>query len=303
MLFAYFLGVGEIPAMAPGAENARVEALRGRGYLVIPAIGLAMFGATAFLAESARASRRTRALAITLVVIAVAVILGVGMRGPALILVLSAVWVSLFSRRLPRLRYLVATGFVVLVLVGLLGQVRIGGPVGAEAIFRRAAWTTYVNTANLSVLTELVPGRMSFLVGGGYLLDLSVLLPGHQPNLGTILKDAAGLDFAGGGITIGLFGESYLNFGILGVIGICGAVGYALSQVRARLPMRDSLDHALSILLPLSLMGIMGSGIMSPLLYQTVPILGAYAAVRLIVRSGRLQPRTRWLHGRGDTQT
>ena len=162
------------------------------------------------------------------------------------------------------------------------------------------AQATYVNAGNLGALTELVPGKMSFLVGGGYLIDLAVLLPGPQPNLGMVLKHAAGMEFAGGGITIGLFGESYLNFGILGVIAICGAVGYAFSQVRARLPMRDGLDHALSILLPLTLMGVINSGIMSVLLYQTLPILAAYAATRLIVRGGRLLP-SRKLRGRAPT--
>jgi oligosaccharide repeat unit polymerase len=287
LLFAYFLWAGGVPALAPGAENARVEALRGRGYLAIPGIALTMLGATALLAEAAAGQRR-RALAVALVGFAAAVILGVGSRGPALTLVLGALWVSVFSRRLPRLRYLAATGAVVLLLMGLLGQARIGGPVGGDAILRRMAWTTYVNTTNMDVLTGLVPGKIPFLVGGGYLIDLSVLLPGAQPNLGTVLKQAAGLDFAGGGITIGLFGESYLNFGILGVVGICGAVGYGFSQVRARLPMRDSLDHALSILLPLTLMGVMNSGLTSPLLYQTVPLLCAYAAARLISPGSRL---------------
>lgn len=293
LLCIYFLLTGGVPALAPGAEDARVGALRGRGYLVIPAIALAMFGATALLAESARVGGRTRPLAIALVGVAAAAILGVGSRGPALVLILSATWVSIFSRRLPGLRYLAASGVVLLILVGLLGQFRIGGSVRGEAIFQRMAWTTYVNTTNLTVLTDLVPNRMSFVVGGGYVLDLAVLLPGHQPNLGAVLKDAAGLQFAGGGITIGLFGESYLNFGILGVAVICGAVGYVFSQVRARLPMRDSLDHALSILLPLTLMGIMNSGITSPLLYQTVPICGAYAAARLIARSSRRRPPIR----------
>jgi oligosaccharide repeat unit polymerase len=59
-----------------------------------------------------------------------------------------------------------------------------------------------------------------------FILNLSMLLPGHQPDFGLWLKERLGLTFLGGGISVTLIGEGLMNDRIIGVMIESFLIGY-----------------------------------------------------------------------------
>jgi len=154
----------------------------------------------------------------------------------------------------------------------------------------RTAWLLYVNTSNLAAVTSAIPSHLPYLLGHGYLIDASVLLPGPQPNLGAYLKDVLGMSFSGGGITVGLFGEAYVNWGVVGAVAVSFITGIAYWVARRRIRVTDSLDLAWLLLFSINAAGVMQTGFVSVALYNLVPLTGLYLAMR-------------WLRGKTLTTT
>jgi len=94
----------------------------------------------------------------------------------------------------------------------------------------------------LNVL-QIFPSRSPFLYGGVFLTSLATILPGKQEMLDDKLKRLAGANFEGGGLNLSLLGESYADFGWVGVMVypfIYGVVlGWLMRRVElARTPAR-----------------------------------------------------------------
>lgn len=268
----FFWIAGGIPLLAQEAEQHRVDVRSGIGFLIIPTIS-AITLSTATLASQATLTQTRRLSTALIALTSCAVLLGIGNRGPAILLAIALVWIVLTYRGIPSLRLLGGIAMISIAALGILAVFRSGSTLALDLVVRRAEWQLHVNSTNLAVLESVVPTVMPFQLGFSYLQDLAVLLPGHQPNVGQIVKEASQLDFPGGGLTIGLIGESFLNFGLPGVVLLPFATGVSFARVRSRVAVVDPLDHALAILLALTLMGIMNSGLMSPLLYQTIPLV------------------------------
>ncbi len=61
-----------------------------------------------------------------------------------------------------------------------------------------------------------------------FITNISMLLPGHQPDFGLLLKEKLGLTFLGGGISVTLVGEGMMNARLIGVIIEAFLIGYIL---------------------------------------------------------------------------
>jgi hypothetical protein len=277
---------GGVPALMEGVEQSRVEARAGRGFLVLGAIWLLTLPAVAFVADAWR-TRRRRLLALAIVVVAAVVIALIGSRGPVVKLALGAAFVALVAgRSLPRWSRLAVLVGVAVVGLAVAAALRADWGFSAGGVVFRALWQTHVNVTNLARLTDFIPANHDYLLGGSYLTDLSVVLPGPGVNFGAWLKDALNLHFSGGGLTVGLVGESYANFGPVIAIGLCFAAGLILSAARGYVRLDSPLDAAFAVLLAISLGGFVQTGVMSVTLYNLIPLIGVYGVLRFAGRSG-----------------
>ncbi len=88
-----------------------------------------------------------------------------------------------------------------------------------------------VYTGNILEIISLVPEYLDHFHGRNFLITLSTVLPGKQITTGEILKDAAGLDFLGGGLNPTMLGELYLDNGVwyIGIMMFVYGVLYRIS--------------------------------------------------------------------------
>ncbi|MGI8928663.1 MAG: hypothetical protein ACR2H0_04260, partial [Candidatus Limnocylindrales bacterium] len=213
LVAGFFFAVGGIPVLSADGEQARVDARAGLGYVVIGSIWVISFATSALVARAYGTGGPRRHLVWVAVLLSAVAIAGLGNRAPVLVLLIACGWVAYTARgSVPSWRVLMAAGAIALVALAVSGMLRSGGAPSVDLV-GRFQWQFYVNGSNLERLTQLIPDRVPYLFGGSYLIDLAVLLPGSQPNFGTWLKDTIGMQFPGGGITIGLLGELYANWG------------------------------------------------------------------------------------------
>jgi hypothetical protein len=281
MVVAFAVVSGGAPVLTSRGEQARVDARAGLGYLVIAAIWLTTVPTVAIVARmyQRRAARRHFVwLGVAVVAVGLAIL---GNRAPVLVLLIACGWVAVTAHgRLPRRGWLIAGAMVAIGAIAVAGMFRSGADPSLTLAILRLQWQLYVGPSNLERIVDLIPAQVPFLLGRGYAIDLAVLLPGTQPNFGQWLKDAMGLTFPGGGITTGLAGELYANWGP--VVAVLGSIvaGFILASIRHRLDVRTPTDSAFVVLLALTAGGVVQSGVTSVLLYGVVPLTAVYVAVR-----------------------
>ena len=214
-----------------------------------------------------------------------------GNRAPVLVLLIGVGWVVLTGRgTLPRWRVVLAVATLAVIGLAFFVILRGGEAFTWTLLASRIQWLLYVNNANLEHVVSHIPAEQAFLLGRGYLIDLAVLLPGAQDNFSTWLKESIGLEFAGGGITVGLIGETYANWGPVVAVVASTLAGAGLALIRPLRPARSELDAEFMIMLALALAGVVQSGLVSILLYQVIPLIIVYFGLR---NGDRLTARAR----------
>ena len=287
LVVVFIVIVGGIPVLAEDGAQARVDARAGLGYLVIAAIWLITLPSVTLVADAYSRGRRWRHASWAVVAVSALALGTFGNRAPVVVLIIASGWVAFFlSRGLPRWPFLAAAGATALLVVAALGVLRGGGAPGLDVV-GTLQWQMYVNASNLERLVQLIPEETPHLWGRGYLIDLAVLLPGSQPNFGTWLKEVIGMEFPGGGITIGLFGEFYANWGAPVAVAGSFGVGLAMASIRPWLAIRRPVDVAFAVLLSLAIGGMVQSGVVSVMLYSVIPLSGLYL---IALQTGRRRP-------------
>lgn len=204
----FFLSVGSIPLFASDGENFRVEAVQGRGFLVIIA-------ATCFQVSTVLAYKKTDR--IMFVMVGVPLLLGTGFRSSALSLILLSflVYQVGYGRR-----FLLKSVFIVIFLLflyALIGVIRSSTNWQFNTLYMPIMWRFYVNSSNFNMIVERYPIN-ELQLGLSFFKDFSVILPGAQKSFMLQLKDIMNVYFAGGSITPTVFGEGYYNWGLIGAI-------------------------------------------------------------------------------------
>ena len=277
------LAMGGTPDVGSGVEQGRIDSRAGLGTLVLGSIWLLTIPGLAIFADAMRRGRTHQAAAVVLLLAVGLLVAVIGSRGPVAKLLLGAVFLAFAARgRLPRWSILVAIGAAGVLALGATAALRSDWGFSADGALFRLFWQLHVNTTNLARLVDFIPGTHPYLLGGSYVTDLSVVLPGPSLNFGAWLKEALGLEFSGGGLTVGLVGESYANFGPIVAVASCALAGGLLPLVRGYLRIRDGLDIAVATLLAIALAGIVQTGIASVLLYNVIPLLAVYLVLRTV---------------------
>jgi hypothetical protein len=281
VLWLAFVVRAGIPLLGENAEQARVDSRYGAGYLVLAAIWLLTLSAATLTGYAYASSARWRHV-VWFIVAGAAVMIGTfGNRGPMLELVIAALGLAIQSRgRLPSWRLIAAGLLGAFLFLAVAAALRAGESVTLELVLLRMRWLTIVNVLNLDRLMAFIPEVYPWLGGQSYARDLAVLLPGHQPNFSEWLKEAMSLTFPGGGLTIGLVGESYANWGPLASLGMSGLYGAALALWTTSASVRR-VSSPVRILFALGLGAPIQSGFAPTLVNNLVPLVMASVAAKL----------------------
>lgn len=217
----------------------------------------------------------------------------------AMVLVRCAV-IWLILRGVPKLRYLVAWGSIILVLVSSMLVVRQGAAswselqseLGIRAILEATVGSRhFLDLTKTAHILDAVPEEMGFRHGETFFTWLVAPIPrelwpqkpalGAAKELGQVVFGTPHLS----GVPPGIIAELYLNLGMPGVFVGLGLFGlflrwlYETFRPRLNVPAVALVYTLLSTRLTLDLMATQVSGCMSKLLQEMIPIVIALAVI------------------------
>lgn len=260
-------------------EDERVAAVSGNGVLVVPA-QVFLLVSTAWIMS--RIDRGVLAKVFFFAGAAICMI-SFGFRSGVAFLMLISVLFYFYSRfgRLPVLKSVLFCFFALSFFV-LMGVLRKGG--GEQVLDRFLAsffWRSFVTLHNLDVILN---GYRDFLHGGGVLMELAVLIPGPDINLGEHLKVVLGYDFPGGGITPSYIGTGFVDFGIFGALLYPFITGGVVATAYVLWPLlvgRSKFSFLMLLVFSVTTSGVSAAGFVSPYVYFGIPLVLLGVCVRL----------------------
>lgn len=263
-----------------GFEDERVAAMSGNGILVIPAQIFLLVGTVWAV------SRADRSFIIKVFMFLVAVICMVsfGFRSGVAFLVAICGLNYLYNKfgKVPSFKITIFAFFALSFFV-FMGVLRKGEGDVLERFMASFFWRSFVTLYNLDVILS---NYKDFLHGEGILMELAVIVPGPDINLGAHLKEVLGYDFPGGGITPSYIGAGYIDFGIWGAVlypaftGVLVASSYVLWPVFVG---RSGLSFLLLLIFSVTTSGVSAAGFVSPYLYFGIPLFLLGLGVRLVL--------------------
>lgn len=272
-----------------GFEDERVAAMSGNGMFVIPAQLFLLVGTAWAVA------RQDRYLIVKAVIFitSAACMISFGFRSGIAFLVVICGLVKLYTKfgKVPVVKSTVLA-ILVLSFFVLLGVLRKGGGEIFERFMASFFWRSFVTLWNLDVI---LTQYKDFLGGEGILMELAVVVPGPDINLGAHLKEVLGYDFPGGGITPSYIGAGFVDFGLVGAVlypvvtGCLVAFSYVLWP---SLVGRSGLSFILLLVFSVTTSGVAAAGFVSPYLYFGLPLFLLGIGGRLLI-SSRLRARPR----------
>jgi oligosaccharide repeat unit polymerase len=174
---------------------------------------------------------RSSAIALGFVVFAVVVSGLTGYRAPVgHILILALLADQFYNERL-HVRWL---GIAAITFLSMFVAISVGRYMRGDRVGRAfaAIWDriVMVNPENLGFILSFFPARHQFLLGGSYLMDIHAMAPGPDKAFSGWMtaERVASLADDPVGMTPTLVGESYANFGLIGVFAIPLLFGFLL---------------------------------------------------------------------------
>jgi len=135
------------------------------------------------------------------------------------VITLILIYHYLFQRIKPK--KIITTFLIFLLLISFYGNLRRTNftDFSLNGILYVCSHELTLGVSNFNLILNNFPSAYGFMYGRGMFSRLiGIITPGHQEGLGTLLKDAGGIDYLGGGTTSTLLGNLYLDFGNLGII-------------------------------------------------------------------------------------
>jgi oligosaccharide repeat unit polymerase len=276
----YACHVGGLIWLQSGIDDFRIEARKGVGWLALLGIASAFVGVLFYVF-----SHRTIGWLKGMLVIALlaACAMSYGNRAPgAEVFIVGAF--GLFIVKYGRLSVLrlAAVGGVAFLVVVAAGLYRQGFDLSLYGILLQGLWRPFVNFQNFQIIYDAFPSVIPFQMGEGYLIDLSVLMPGYQPNYSAWLKDVLRMEFTGGGINQTYLGEFYSNFSLVPALCFSFLLGSILQLLYCLMGLMRCTPQ-LMLIVAFSLKAMVSSGLISPLLYSLIPFLLMYLIYRFLL--------------------
>lgn len=274
MIFVFYMQKGGL-VLADDAENYRVEARKGLGFLVVIFRWVSeiftVVGAL-FIFTARRVRVGDRLLFWFYYLISILFMFGLGSRAFVLDMVVIVVAIYYWSKRRNLDVKMLSLGAVFFVFLGLVGALRQGFELSGLIVFEKALWRPFVNFQNFQWIANDF-NYTNYLNGASFGIELSTLLPGYQPNFGTWYKEEFGYNFSGGSITITYLGEAYANFGLVGALFFPVFLGVIIPLLAFLLQRRVSFFWVfMSIMVGLSLKGIINVGLGATFVGTVLPV-------------------------------
>lgn len=283
----FFVKAGNIPMFASNPELARVEAMKGAGTIqrlsYLP-MYFAIFSLSILL------WLRKETVSKTHIAIIIAFVLYNMLTGPRSY----ALWVpiylfiSLSLLNSGRIRVRKALGLLLLVfsIIAVVGGVRYSGlqSFNIEDTIIRFVNRIYMNPVNADRIVDAF--HYASISKNSFLIEVEVLLPGYQPDLGTVLKEYVGAEFDGGGITVPLPAEGYMNYGVFGaaLYGVIFALllkvfEFVLSRIR-----NPFYRYTFLVMFSIQFMGVVTMGLSGILVKTTFPAVVTFMIILFVMR-------------------
>lgn len=269
----YFkLTIGLSNILSDSLDDIRIEGRRGYGWLALLSIAFITVPTIAILSTVQINKSKIRFFCIS--TISFLFLLLIGNRGPSFEILVTAVTIyQLKKHGKISFKKVIFISTTLIVLLGALNLIRQGDSYSTELLLLKSVWRPYVNIDNFNLIIEHFSSHQP-LLGDGYLMDLSVITPGYQENFGTWFKNAAGLYFSGGGVTVTYAGEIVANAGIYMLIPLAILYFIAIYIIDGLINKHKQTairyTHAFSI--SITAKSIVSSGIVSPILYTYIPM-------------------------------
>lgn len=269
----YIISAGGIIIFMEDVENTRIITRKGKGLTIQLAINFFTYGLLTILMI-----KSSTPFKLLFLIIVCFFVLSFGNRGPALFLMVFALYIYQSVNKVEfSLKKIAIYGFVIFCLMVLFGSLRTNYDADLLSLFKaRFAWRPFVNIQNFQFVIDYFPSKHDYLYGYTYIVDLLMLTPGSHPNSGTYLKDLMGLQFDGGSITPSYLGMSYVNFGVMGLIFsplLLGFISNTFYEVYvAKRNLNKPYNLILLILISFNFASIVSSGIMT-VLVQNISVL------------------------------
>lgn len=281
--------VGKFLWLSESFDDERVVVRQGIGWISIIGIASAY---VAVIYSSIHFYRKRAYFRLSLVTLLLSICaISYGNRAPGFEVVVIGglfLWVGLFGKF--KFSHFAMAFFSALALVMVLGVVRQGLDFNFESVYRQMLWRPFVNIQNLEWVVSFIPSQHDYFYGESMLIDLSVLLPGYQPNFGTYMKELMGKEFTGGSITVSFLGQLYADFGFLFSLLVIFIFGFVLQRIFL---VFSSIGRWLPVLIlfAITTKSMASSGIVSPIIYILIPC-GIFLVIWLLVKSVSRMART-----------
>lgn len=269
----FFFKAGGFIIFMDDAENARINAVAGSGFLVV--LG------TQFL-NIATLTEKKEKVRITYLIISIIFMFGTGFRSQALYLIAIYYIIYHINTNKASVFKMIIIATIISFLYSYIGVIRSGLQDWTFlGLYKPVIWRMFVNTSNFSDILNLYPENL-FTVGGSYINDLLTVLPGPQETYILKLKDILNIQFNGGSLTPSIFGEGYYNFGLLGAVIIPILIGIIILTIDY--VSRNYLSIEIYLIASFLMVGISTTGLMPVLLYSMLPLTIVYIIYLCIVK-------------------
>jgi oligosaccharide repeat unit polymerase len=284
----FFIKAGNIPMLASNPEIARVEAMKGSGIIQRFSYLTLHFGViTYFIIEYFKGHKHINKKILILIIALVFYNILTGPRSYALwtFILIYIVYQLLNYKKLKILHGILLLIFI-LTLIAVIGGVRYSGlsDVNFSDTIIRFVNRIYMNPVNANRIVEFFYNKP--IETNSFLIEISVLLPGYQPDLGTYLKNLFGITFEGGGITVPLPAEGYMNFGYIGVVlySFIFVLVLKLFELFIYIFRASVFNILFIILIPIQFMGVITMGLSGILVKTTIPVIIVFLTVLTVVK-------------------
>lgn len=273
ILFAtYFLSLtNEFLWLSDSFDDYRISLRQGSGWVAIFGTSSAYFAA---IYSCIYFSKRKNIILNTVAIIILSISAIVyGNRAPALeILVIGGIFLCYQFFGKIRLYHAIIGFFSIMTILVILGVIRQGLNLDLESLLKQILWRPFTNIQNIEWITTYFPSTHDFFYGKSLLVDLSVLLPGYQPNFGTYIKELMGLYFSGGSLTLSFLGQAYIDFGYIFALVLIFSFGFLLHRVYRKTVLKPKFGIFL-IIFSIYAKSTVSSGLVSPFLYTFIPTI------------------------------
>lgn len=246
---AIFIFQNRASLFSGNLENNRIEAMATNGFILLLTgfnfIGIGLLYNVSFV--------KTKVKKYVLIIIAISVIFSI-MRGSRSSIIKIFI-LMFFIRNLKKpfsIKQVVHAVLAIVVLIVIL-QIARSAMSNKSGNFIGALLNTFeVGSFNYNFVYVTFPEKEPFQWGYTYLINIIMMKPGNDPDFTLWLKEKTGTEFAGGGLTPTIIGESYLNFGFLGIIIIMyltGILGNKLNELYFEHKENLALNCALIVIL------------------------------------------------------